>query len=314
MASTLSSATMTVRIAESIKLNGVEQGNINTLKLTGINDIFKRIITCPVTETVLYECDASAVAGSKFDVDNIQYVRITNKDDTNSVDLIIEATDEIGLKLPAGKSLILFDHTTLLEGSAGDVTIQGETAATADLTVADGDEAASGQFTEGEYVKFISTSGVVGIFILSDSAETGAVSSGTVLSASSDLGTTVPSSSLLAQGTCVAVTMNLNTCTQALLLNELRDTMGASTSPLLNKVSGAAGTVPSSNGNQTLTFTQAVTGSDGNTVTTTDISQLTAADFTGGTYAYVANKTNIVSIHGIANTSAVDLEIFIAST
>ena len=106
--------------------------------------------------------------------------------------------------------------------------------------------------------------------------------------------------------------MNLNTCTQALLLNELRDTMGASTSPLLNKISGAAGTVPSSNGNQSLVFTQAAYGSAGNTVTTTDISQLTAPDFTGGVNGAGDDLQNISAISAIASVSNVDVEVFVA--
>ena len=109
--------------------------------------------------------------------------------------------------------------------------------------------------------------------------------------------------------------MNLNTATQALLLNELRDTMGASTSPLLNKVSGASGTVPSSNGSQSLVFTQAIHGTAGNTVTTTDISQLTAPDFTSGVDGEAsAGKVFIKSINAISQNSPVRVQVFVAST
>ena len=41
MATTLSSATMTVRVIESIKLNGTEQGAVNTKFVSGINEISK---------------------------------------------------------------------------------------------------------------------------------------------------------------------------------------------------------------------------------------------------------------------------------
>ena len=310
-------ANIVTTITESVTINGKEQGGKTSKTISNINDIFKRVILVPTSETILYETDASTVTGSKLDRDNVKYVRITNLSPSNTVDIILtnEDNDEAGIALKSGTSLILWDHATVLdsdETSAIGVTAQA--AATATLSVADGDLASSGQFTEGEYVKFISTNGTVGIFILSDSSETGAVASGTVLTGSSDLGLTVPSASLLAQGVCVAVTMNLNTCSQALLLNELRDTMGAITSPLLNKISGAAGTVPSSDGVQSLVFTQAVSGTAGNTITTTNISQLTAADFSSGANAQITNKNHIKKVEAIANASASRVEILIAST
>ena len=193
------------------------------------------------------------------------------------------------------------------------MTVADAVAATASLSIADGDDATSGQFTEGEYVKFIATDGTEGIFILSDSSETGAVASGTVLTSTSDLGTTTPSASLLAAGTCVAVTTNLNTTTQAGVLNEIRDVVGSANSPLLNKISGAAGTV-SGDGNKSILFTQAISGTAGNTVTTTNIFELTAADFTSGVDGGVASKLDISAITATAHTETVDLEILVAST
>ena len=287
MASTLTAGTMTVSISESITLNGKNQGGITSKTILTVANVLKRQIRCPLDEITLYTTHASAVAGSQFDSDLIKYARISNLDDANSVDIIITSAtnDEVCRTLKAGESFLLWGHDSTIFADGSALTVADAVAATASLSIADGDDATSGQFTEGEYVKFIATDGTVGIFILSDSSETGAVASGTVLDAASDLGTTNPSSSLLSAGTCVAVTMNLNTCSQALLLNELRDTMGASTSPLLNKVSGAAGTVPSSNGNQ---------------------------DFTGGVDGAVDDLQNISSISAIAKLSNVDVEVFVA--
>ena len=318
MASTITSSTMIVSINENISINGRNQGGVTTKSIGSISNVFKRQITCPLDEITLYSTHASLVAGSQFDSDLIKYARITNLDDSNAVDIIITSSDadEVCRTLKAGESFLLWGHDETIFAVDGDpvMTVADAVAATANLSIADGDDATSGQFTEGEYVKFIATDSTVGIFILSDSSETGAVASGTVLTSTSDLGTGVPSSSLLAAGTCIAVTMNLNTCTQALLLNELRDTMGSTNSPLLNKVSGASGTVPSSNGSQALLFTQAIFGTAGNTVTTTNISQLTAPDFTSGVDGGVASKLDIATITATAHTEAVDLEVFIAST
>tara|TARA_R110000824_G_scaffold28046_8_gene94625 strand:- start:2498 stop:3448 length:951 start_codon:yes stop_codon:yes gene_type:complete len=316
MASTLTSSTMTISINENITLNGQNQGGIITKSIASISNVFKRQITCPLDEITLYTTHGSLVSGNQFDSDLIKYARITNLDNANSVDIIITSAtnDEVCRTLKAGETFLLWGHDASIFADGSALTVADAVTATANLSIADGDDATSGQFTEGEYVKFIATDGTVGIFILSDASETGAVASGTVLTSTSDLGTGVPSSSLLAAGTCIAVTMNLNTCTQALLLNELRDTMGSTNSPLLNKVSGASGTVPSSNGSQALLFTQAIFGTAGNTVTTTNISQLTAPDFTGGIDGGVASKLDIATITATAHTEAVDLEILVAST
>ena len=149
------------------------------------------------------------------------------------------------------------------------------------IAVADGDDTTADAFSEGEFVKFTATDGTVAIFILSDSSETGAVASGTVLTATSDLGTGTPDASLLAQGTCIAVTTNLNTTSQSGVLNEIRDTMASSNSPVKDLMRGVAA-VAVSDGSQTMTFEQFVAGTNGNNTITTNISQFTVSGFTGG--------------------------------
>ena len=107
MASTLSSATMTVRIVESIKLNGTEQGAINTRTISSINEISKRILTVPTSETVVTSF-STAVATGTFIEGDVRYVRITNKDDTNFVYLVFknEYSNEFCIKLDSGQSYI----------------------------------------------------------------------------------------------------------------------------------------------------------------------------------------------------------------
>ena len=156
--------------------------------------------------------------------------------------------------------------------------------ATATLTVTDGDEAASGQFTEGEFVKIIATDGTVGVFVLSDLSETGASADGVVLTTGSDIGAGVLPAATAALGTCIAVGVNLNTNTQAAVVNAIKDAINSTNSPLKDKLTGTAATVAT--GNQSLTLTQATGGSAGNTHISTDISQITATNFTGGSNAF----------------------------
>ena len=47
MATTINSATLTVTITEDISLNNSQQGGTNILSISSINEVFKRIVTCP---------------------------------------------------------------------------------------------------------------------------------------------------------------------------------------------------------------------------------------------------------------------------
>ena len=125
--------------------------------------------------------------------------------------------------------------------------------ATATLTVTDGDLATSGQFTEGEFVKIIATDGTVGVFVLSDLAETGASADGVVLTEGSDIGAGTLPAATAALGTCIAVGVNLNTNSQAVVVNAIKDAINSTNSPLKNKLTGTA--AAASDGNQSLTLT-----------------------------------------------------------
>ena len=50
MTSTITAATLTVTLKESIELNGVEQGATNTKTIANVNEISKRIVTVSTVE------------------------------------------------------------------------------------------------------------------------------------------------------------------------------------------------------------------------------------------------------------------------
>ena len=108
MATTLSSATMTVRVVESIKLNGTEQGAINTKTITGINEISKRIITITTAESVIATFSAAVASAGHYVAADVRYMRFTNKDDTNFITLTFrnQDNDEVAIKLDAGQSFM----------------------------------------------------------------------------------------------------------------------------------------------------------------------------------------------------------------
>ncbi len=108
MATTLSSATMTVRIVESIKLNGTEQGAINTKAFSSINEISKRILTITTAESVIATFSAAVASAGHYVAANVRYMRFTNKDDTNFITLTFrnQDNDEVAIKLDAGQSFM----------------------------------------------------------------------------------------------------------------------------------------------------------------------------------------------------------------
>ena len=78
MASTLSSATMTVRVVESIKLNGTEQGAINTKTISSINEISKRIITITTTESTIATFSSAVASAGHYIAADVRYIPFIN--------------------------------------------------------------------------------------------------------------------------------------------------------------------------------------------------------------------------------------------
>ena len=107
MTTTISNATMTVTLTESVTLNGSQQGATNTLSISNIDEIYKRIVTVPASEVEILAMSTAVTTGTFIESD-VLYIRITNKDDTNHVGLIFknESDDEFGVKLDKGQSFI----------------------------------------------------------------------------------------------------------------------------------------------------------------------------------------------------------------
>ena len=109
MASTITAATATVTITESITLNGVDQGGSNTLSIANVNESDRRIVTAPSSgEIDLIELDTDNGQG-KFIRASIRYIRITNLDDTNFIRVRVKksSADTFDVKVLAGSSFML---------------------------------------------------------------------------------------------------------------------------------------------------------------------------------------------------------------
>ena len=100
-------ANLTVTHTESLTLNGHEFGGTNILSISGINNVDKRIVTVPTSEVTLVSL-GTAVAAGTFNEANVRYIRITNKDTTNHLYLVLknEYNNECCLKLDKGQTFV----------------------------------------------------------------------------------------------------------------------------------------------------------------------------------------------------------------
>ena len=111
-------ANLSVTHSEDITLNGQEFGGTSTFSVSGINDIYKRIVTCPSgSDTTIAIFDSTeAIADGSIDIQEAKYVRVTNLDSSNSVNLSIQldsdeddsaANESATCLLAAGQSFVI---------------------------------------------------------------------------------------------------------------------------------------------------------------------------------------------------------------
>jgi len=159
----------------------------------------------------------------------------------------------------------------------------GLTAATATLTVTDGD-AANGM-TAAQKIHIISSDGTKKDYFISDNND-GGPATGAVVAAGDTLkstGSVVAGSLTDSDTTGVAIGLNLGADTQATMLADLKAAIehanGHNGKITVSAVSGTG------DGNQTITLTQVSTTHDalGNTTITENIDNLAKTNFTGGT-------------------------------
>ena len=112
-------ANLKVTIREELTLNGYDQGATNTLTISGINELSKRIVTATTTEAgllgFLSALSNVGVTANKvgylagiLDDGDVRYMRITNLDASNHITLTFRDEDntEYRMKVDAGHSFI----------------------------------------------------------------------------------------------------------------------------------------------------------------------------------------------------------------
>ena len=126
-------ADLTVTLTEAVTLNGSSRGSTNTLTISGVDDVYHRIVTCPASAdtTVATFRAASSTADGALDLDETKYIRVTNMDSTNPINLSLQVSnDEDGaadfsatVLVEAGKSFIMGSPHDGIQVSDANATI-----------------------------------------------------------------------------------------------------------------------------------------------------------------------------------------------
>tara|TARA_Y100000114_G_C11627134_1_gene262582 strand:+ start:110 stop:532 length:423 start_codon:yes stop_codon:yes gene_type:complete len=114
-------ATLTTKITESVTVNGKVYGATNTMSITGVNNVYETIVTIGTTATTAIDFVASnPTFGSVLEGD-LKYLRITNTDASNGVNIIITlkgASDSYKQIIGPGKSYIITSDTISFDGGS----------------------------------------------------------------------------------------------------------------------------------------------------------------------------------------------------
>ena len=109
---TLTAAPLIVTIEEKCSLAGIKRGSKHTVSIAGITDLYTQIVSVPTGGVGVAEFAATPGAGT-FKT-TMKYLRITNLDDTNYIELTFadHATDDsaddlFAVKLEAGKTFMM---------------------------------------------------------------------------------------------------------------------------------------------------------------------------------------------------------------
>ena len=114
MATTLDNATLTVQVREDITLNNRKLGGQNVHTIQGINEVSERVLSVPTDEVKILGLSGTIGAGT-YVTSDIQYIRLTNLDNSNFVRLSFisgsstvtgEKANRFDLKLEAERTMI----------------------------------------------------------------------------------------------------------------------------------------------------------------------------------------------------------------
>tara|TARA_R110000751_G_scaffold190270_1_gene296104 strand:+ start:127 stop:573 length:447 start_codon:yes stop_codon:yes gene_type:complete len=110
MATTVTTADLTVTVTETYTLNGVAYGNTINKSFSSNGQVLQRIMNVSTSDPAILNFGAADAAG-QVKVGDYKYFRITNLDDTNFITLtLFNGTDSFFYKLLSGDIFLLMSN------------------------------------------------------------------------------------------------------------------------------------------------------------------------------------------------------------
>ena len=118
----MATATLSVTHTESISLNDREQGGTKTYTIASIADVYKRIVTCPAGSdtTVATFQTLTSTSDNAIDLELTKYIRVTNLDASNSVNLSLQIAGAEGGTANMSATILLSAGETFTMGTPHD--------------------------------------------------------------------------------------------------------------------------------------------------------------------------------------------------
>ena len=111
MASTITPTTLSVKVSETITLNGTTFDTINTQEIQNVGNYVNNVFNIqPGTQEILAFSRAGVAPRDKeYDVDLVKYIRLTNADDTTDVKIVMgyTASADQNITLEAGGTFVM---------------------------------------------------------------------------------------------------------------------------------------------------------------------------------------------------------------
>ena len=138
-------ATLKVKIEESVLIENERYNNKRVVEIESIDEVFKRVVTCPASATTTLAVFNSAVSGADgaIDIEDSKYIRITNLASTSIELAIVGSASLYHLKLASGHSHIIGSADDIMKGIASTSPSFGSTADLASIKVNPGSSAAN---------------------------------------------------------------------------------------------------------------------------------------------------------------------------
>jgi len=138
-------ATLKVKIEESVLIENERYNNKRVVEIESIDEVFKRVVTCPASATTTLAVFNAAVSGADgaINIGDSRYIRITNLASTSVELAVVGSATLYQVKLDSDQSHILGSADDLMLAEADTSPSFGSMADLASIKVNPGSSAAN---------------------------------------------------------------------------------------------------------------------------------------------------------------------------